>query len=158
MEEEEAERRPDVSQRAAAVIVAIVGTRRRRHLVESGVAERAAMAGVQPLSLCRRAAQEAASKRRVVVVMRRRRALGVRRAPQSGEAVATTMRVMKSRGRWLEEVEAGGAIAEEGVLTIRLEVADQVRMVRRRASVGRIDAVGAAHDVLYGCCVYVSVA
>ena len=152
MEEEEAERRSDVSQRAAAVIVAIVGTRRRRHLVASGVAERAAMAGVQPLSLCRRAAQAAASKRRVVVVVvRLRRALGVRRAPQSGEAVATTMRVMKSRGRWLEEVEAGGAIAEEGVLIIRLEVVDQVRMARRRASVGRIDAVGAAHVVMYGC-------
>ena len=150
---EEAERRPDVSQRAAAVIVAIVGTRRRRHLVASGAAARAAMAGVQPLSRCRRAAQDPASKRRVVVVVRLRRALGVRRAPQSGEAVATTMRVMKSRGRSLEEVEAGGAIAEEGVLvlTIRLEVVDQVRMVRRRASVGRIDAVGAAHVVMYGC-------
>ena len=147
---EEAERRPAVSQRAAAVIVAIVGTRRRRHLVASGAAARAAMAGGQPLSLCRRAAQDPASKRRVVV--RLRRALEVRRAPQSGEAVAMTMRVMKSRGRWLEEVEAGGAIAEEGVLvlTIRLEV-DQVRMVRRRASVGRIDAVGAAHVVMYGC-------
>ena len=155
----EAERRPDVSRRAAAVIVAIVGTRRRRRLVASGAAARAAMAGGLPLSRCRRAAQEAASKRRVVVVVRRG-ALGVRRAPQSGEAVAMTMRVMRSRGRWLEEVEAGGAIAEEGVLvlSIRLEV-DQVRMARRRASVGRIDAVGAAHDVLYGCCcVYVSVA